>query len=395
MGASHVTLADSVGEDSPALRLEGKYLHDTWRVALGGLDQGTANLGKVDLALALDGGALFNTPGLTMFVRAIHDGSGAVTGEYVGDAQGISNIETIRATRVYELWSEWSQPGFASSFRVGLYDFNSEFDANGTGALFLNASHGIGKDVSQSGQAGHSIFPVTSLGGRARWALSPQWSLQAAALDAVPGDPEHPTRTTVSLSGQDGALLAVELARAGERLKKFAIGSWRYTGHFDRIDSAADADQGIDGLSTSAADSGRSSGTYVLAEAQLLQSSESEEQGVAGFARYGIANASVNRFGKYAGLGVVRTGVLADDDQLGLAFARAINGAPYRLSQAALGAPTDKAETALELTWRFSPREWLAVQPDIQYILNPNTDTQLSDALALGIRFELSAAFAR
>src|SRR5262249_34648705 len=157
----------------------------------GGLDQGTATLGKLDLALQVDGGRAFNLPALTFFARGIYDNSGSVSANLTGDAQGVSNIEAIAAARLFELWSEWSI-GKRSSLRVGLYDFNSEFGSNATGALFINPSHGIGKDVSQSGHAGPSIFPVTSLGARVRWAASSAWSLQMVALDGVPGDPDRP-----------------------------------------------------------------------------------------------------------------------------------------------------------------------------------------------------------
>jgi porin len=37
--------------------------------------------------------------------------------------------------------------------------------------------------------------------------------------------------------------------------------------------------------------------------------------------------------------------------------------------------------------------DWLAVQPDIQYIINPGAVSGLRDALALGIRLEIGTTF--
>jgi porin len=37
--------------------------------------------------------------------------------------------------------------------------------------------------------------------------------------------------------------------------------------------------------------------------------------------------------------------------------------------------------------------EWLTVQPDVQYVVNPGTDPALDDALVVGLRFEI--AFSR
>jgi porin len=78
---------------------------------------------------------------------------------------------------------------------------------------------------------------------------------------------------------------------------------------------------------------------------------------------------------------------------LGFAVAHATNGGAYRRVAALAGNTPDAAETNLELTWRFTVREWLTLQPDVQYIFNPNTDPGLADTLAIGLRFELSAAF--
>jgi porin len=378
-------LADAeCSEDCGPYRAEGKYIHDTWHVARGGVARGTENIGKIDVALAVDGGRAFNVPGLTLFARAIHDDTGAVSAELTGDAQGVSNIEAMSATRLFELWSEWTVSA-NHSLRVGLYDLNSEFDANATGALFLNASHGIGKDVSQSGQAGPSIFPLSSFGARMRWSAAPGWSVQLAALDGVPGDPDNPKRTTVHLDGSEGALLALETSREGDRLSKLAFGTWYYTGRFDRLA----ASEALDTPSTSRG----TGGAYTLAEVQLYRVADESGRGLAGFVRFGVADADVNRFASYLGTGLVYTGVATADDQLGIALARASNGNAYQREQALSGSAAERAETNLELTWRFNVRDWLAVQPDVQYILNPNTDPALDDAFALGLRFELSAGY--
>jgi len=382
--------AGECGEDCGPYRFEGKYIHEVWRVPAGGLahEAGLAadyeHLGKVDLALSVDGERAFNLSGFSLFARAIYDNAGAVSRDYIGDAQGASNIEATSAARLFELWSEWSSVSHRS-LRVGLYDFNSEFDSNATGALFINPSHGIGKDISQSGRSGPSIFPVTSLGARVRWSVAHLWSMQIAVLDGVPGDPERPKATTVRFGGDDGALLAAEIDRHGERLSKLALGTWHYTGRFETFNAS-------DHVADASAQRG-STGAYTLAEVQLYRPSDASSRGLAGFVRFGVADRAVNRFGSYAGTGLVYTGVLGDDDQLGFAVAHATNGGAYRRVEALAGNPTDAAETNLELTWRFAVQEWLTLQPDVQYIFNPNTDPGLGDALAIGLRFELSATF--
>lgn len=54
-------------------------------------------------------------------------------------------------------------------------------------------------------------------------------------------------------------------------------------------------------------------------------------QGLALFARAGLANKHVNRFSAYTGAGAVYTGLFPgrDSDQLGLGFALVHDGEPY------------------------------------------------------------------
>ena len=70
--------------------------------------------------------------------------------------------------KLYEAWFEQTLFDDRLSFKAGLYDLNTEFDVVETAGLFINSSHGIGPDFSQSGVNGPSIFPTTSLGIRVK-----------------------------------------------------------------------------------------------------------------------------------------------------------------------------------------------------------------------------------
>jgi porin len=37
--------------------------------------------------------------------------------------------------------------------------------------------------------------------------------------------------------------------------------------------------------------------------------------------------------------------------------------------------------------------EWLTLQPDLQYIVNPGLEPALRDAMVLGLRFELAGSW--
>ena len=376
------TAQDDCGDDCDATpyQLELSYVHDAWRNTRGGLSTGDRNLDYAELSFEADGAALWNIPELKLYASTNYTNGQSVSDNLTGDAQTVSNIEAVSTVRLGELWAEWSMSP-SNNFRAGLYNLNAEFDCIDSGALFLNSSHGIGIDLSQSGLNGPSIFPVTAFAGRLRWIINSAWSLFTAAADGVPGDPDRPKRTVVHFGDQDGALLIAEANRTGTRLRKLGFGAWRYTGQLDRIDSEMTGARS------------HSAGAYVLADMNLYSPEAQSERGLTAFVRYGVANKAVNRFGDYTGAGVTYTGVLANDDQLGFAMARAQNADAYRTAQARGGLATDSAETNLELTWRFALKEWLSVQPDLQYIRNPNTDPTLRNALAAGVRFEINQSF--
>jgi len=247
-----------------------------------------------------------------------------------------------------------------------------ELDVLETGGLFLNSAHGIGTEFAQSGEAGPSIFPVTSLALRLQFQPTERLTLRAAVLDATPGDPQRPKRTTIDLDSDDGALAVVEAAYRLPGDAVFKIGHWEYTADFDPIEGGAPEDG--------------SRGTYASLDGTLYREVPGSEEGLRAFLRYGVAAERFNPMGRYLGAGLVYTGLFPgrDADQLGLAAAVAFAGDPYRRVAGA-----EDAETNIVLTYAAQLTDWLTVQPNIQYIIDPGLDPALDDALVLGLRLQL------
>jgi porin len=383
--ASADALDPIAAEEAPAVSVDALYVGDVWRNTTGGLRTGSAYLGNANLSLTVDGERAVGLDGTSFYVdmQSIH-GQG-VSSRLVGDAQVLSNIEAQSQLRLYELWMERSfGERSGRSLRFGLYDLNSEFDSLETAHLFLNASSGVGPTLAQSGVSGPSIFPVTSLGGRLQWSFSPAWSARMALLDGVPGDPDHPSLNRLRFGKDDGLLAITEVGYAGAKLHKLAVGAWGYTEKFDRIaaESSEDAPAQVHG----------NRGFYAIGEGQLFAESGDAAQGLDAFVRYGTANDRINRFRDFVGAGFVYTGALPNrpDDQLGLAVSSVGNGGVYRQAQLADGFATDRRETNVELTYRFGVTKWLTLQTSVQHISNPDTSPELHDAMAVGLRFELT-----
>jgi porin len=341
------------------------YTGEWWRNQDGGLDTGTRYLDNLDVTLSIDAERAFGLPGVEFFLYGLYNNGQSFGGELTGDMHGVSNIETgVQAARLYEAWADWRfGADRRQSLRFGLYDLNSEFDNTESGGLFINSAHGVGSELADSGRNGPSIFPVTSLALRWR-ADFEHWSVLAAAFDGVPGDPDHPKRTTIRFDEGDGALLIGEVQRRGERVKKAAIGVWHYTADFPDVE---DRDANGDPVMRSG-----NSGVYGLIDVRLLGDVAAPDRQLTGFLRIGIADDDVSSIERYIGAGLTWRGI-------GLAYAHVHAIAPARGN-----------EDNLELTWRVAVTDWLTLQPDLQYIINPGLEPGSDHALAFGLRFELA-----
>jgi porin len=346
--------------------------------ASGGIKRGVRYLDNLDVQVAIDADRLVGWRGARLFAYAIYN-NGQPLSELVGDNQGVSNIETdVKAVRLFEAWVE-QDVGNKGSIKAGLYNVNSEFDTTQSGGLFLLSSHGIGPDLSQSGRSGPSIFPRTSLAIRGAVALGEHWLARAAVLDGVPDDPAHPRRTAIKLSARDGALVVGEIDYLNGGTKA-AIGAWSYTARFERIAPNASSGHG-------------NKGAYIFAEHRLVGNRSDDAAGLAGWLRFGLADARYNPIGRYLGGGLVYSGLGSNrkGDQIGISFAAAEYGSRYRVSQRLAGADQGAREIVFEAVYNVAIASWLSVQPDAQYILNPSGNRDVEDAVVIGLRVKIGS----
>jgi porin len=66
-----------------------------------------------------------------------------------------------------------------------------------------------------------------------------------------------------------------------------------------------------------------------------------------------------------------------NQDELGIAVAAAHNGTPFIKAQRDQGMRERRSEVTLELTYLAQFGSHLAVQPDLQFVINPNTDPRI------------------
>ena len=362
------TALPALADDAPkGIQYGAVWTSDLSGVASGGLRRGGLMMHNLDLTADWQGDT-----GWEAFGYVLDDFNGGLSPKYIGDAQVTSNIDTTPGLRLFEAWVRKTSADQRLTGTFGLINLNGIFDVQETGALFLNASHGIGPDFSQCGP---SIFPISALGAVAEWHANPRLTLRGAVFDAVPGDVNDDRRFAYfRLSDDEGAQIVAEAQYDlgdGPDAGRVKIGHWRNTVEAPRLDGTG---------------THPTSGTYGQVELTLSHEHDHPDQGLKAWVRAGVADAQTQAIDAYAGGGLVYAGPFAhrDDDSIGLAFARAHFGEPFRTLTGPLA-----AETTWELSYRAALRPGLSLQPDVQYVIHPSGDRSIKDALVVGLRLKL------
>lgn len=405
--------------DEHGVTLETVNTNDVLTNASGGNRNRTVIIGDLDLLLTVDAEKLIGWPAATFFVYGLGLYGDDPT-RNIGELQTVSSIAAPNTWRLFEAWYQQNLLDGRLSLLGGLYDVTSEFNViRAASELFVNSSFGTNPEFALMGLNGVSTFPVTGLGLRGQAALTDSLTLRAVVTDGVPGDPGDPNGTDVILQSADGVLVATELAYyvpepEGEALPpehvrrenprrllfrrlgraaqleydaKYAIGFWSLSTELDDLNQV---DRNGDPVRRDG-----TYGVYGLVEHRVYREPFDPlhyDQGLTLFLQLGYADPDVNRISQYYGGGVVYTGLFPgrDGDQTGFGFAIARNSGQFEdaLREAGLSVPSE--EVTLELTHSLLVTPSFIVQPDLQYIINPNTDPSISDAFVIGARFEVN-----
>jgi porin len=385
---------------TPTLVYDGNLLTD----AAGGLKQDSVLQGDLYLQMQIDSEKFFGFPGLKIYVsQLLGHGPNPDTG-IVGDAQGVNNLTVRPGFRSYEGWVQYNFFDNRWSVLVGQYDLATEFYRSQTAGLFFNTAFGTGTEFGLSGVEGPSIYPYTALGARVAYKPLNNVVFRTAVLDGVPlyrpddkispfraGDgllivseaawtrrdtPEHPTPHPHFRIGRFSGLTPYD--------DKFALGGWYYTAKFNSLN---EVDQDGNPVQKRG-----SAGAYMVVDRVLFEQHGDPKKQVAAFLQLGVAEQEVNRFGSYYGTGIAAAGMIPGrpKDEIGFGVAIARNGFSYMQAQMQQDIPVNRAESAFEVTYLAQVNDWLAVQPDFQYVVHPNTDPTIRNALVFQLRAEVA-----
>lgn len=359
----------------------------------GGKQRGTEWEGHTEARVTLDLDKMLGWDATTVFLHYHSDLGAKFNRDYVGGFVGVDNIEVVKnSAQFFHAWIQKNLFKDSLSLKAGIYPIDSEFYVTDTSDVFLQPPYGMANEFAQAGRNGPPIFPVGTPAVRLKL-TSPgkNFYLLAALTNGLPGNLKNHDGPGIVI---DGSLKVIELgytpqvvqpetdaantAEAAEIFNKTAIGFWRFSSRFDDLTDLDAAGNPV---------RRNSQGAYMLTEHSLYIEPGHPSQGLSGFFRLGFASADINQADWTGSVGLRYHGLLPgrDDDIAGISVTVNHASDKFKLLHNAKSCETD-----YELVYRGQIKPWLALQPDLQYIVGPGMNRTIKNAWILGFRTEVA-----
>jgi len=324
----------------------------------GSAQEGALDRYSLDVSVTVDTKRAFGWSGGTSFLR-LKNHIGENGGDYVGDAQGFSNIDDASRTRLYEAWFE-QKVGERDRLRLkaGKVDANAEFAVVQVAADFLNSSMGYSPTILAL-----PTYPEPKLGVAAFVSPKQHYLVSGGLFRTAKAG-----KMAIFEGATDWQLGKRELGG------RSSFGIWHLRGPLTCFDG--DTLSGTHGF-------------YVVTEQALWSRNRQEPshaQQLSAFVQYGYANGEVSRFTRHTGGGIVLKGPFAAraDDSVGAAVTS------VHLSDELEAGFEEHGEVALELYYKIRVKRFLSLTPDFQFIHHPGGAHSPANALVVTPRINLN-----
>jgi porin len=386
---------------------------EVWANVSGGGRQGVSYNGITVAKLDLNLDKLFGWSGGELFTSAFDIHGHGPSRSFLDNQQLVSNIEARPSVKLYDLWLDQSLLDKKLSIRVGQEGANDEMMVTAYGGLFINSSFGFPGMPASDLPSGGPNYPLATPFARAIYKLSDQVTLVGAVFTdnpapLGPGDPQVRDRNGTAFVLNDHTLGFGELWYSPDKgapkdlPTTYKIGAWYSSDNFN--DQRFDNTGGLLASPTSTGKPLSHTGDwaiYGIVDQMVWQQPDSKDRGIGVFAQVMGGPSDRNLANLFAEGGINWFGPLPQrsHDVVGLAVAYlGISPAARAFSNdlLAFGRATStyaSNETVIEATYEAPVTNWLTLQPDLQYVINPNAripnnfgSTPLPNAIVIGIR---------
>lgn len=364
---------ESEGKDK-AVTFGVTYTGDALNNFSGGIKTGFGYLGHISATIDIQLDQMGIWSGGQFFVEGQNTHGATPSADLVGDIQVLSNIDNGNFTYLYQLW--YCQTIGPLELTIGRHDLNSEFLASDLGGEYLNSSFGIMGLAPINMPV--SIFPKTGLGLIANYTINDKFTLKSALYDGDPldlGRDRYGLDFRISSTESFLSITEFEFRNSSENYPgTYKAGFFHHSGDFINMEDTTTNVKG-------------NSAVYVIADQLLLKENKTDVQGLSAMIQLGFTpkDRSINDL--FIALGLNYYGLIPgrDDDVMGLAMAHASISNIFReLYPGTLG-----FETAIELTYKYTVNDFITIQPDFQYIINPGISESLKNAFVGVLRFQI------
>jgi porin len=389
---------------------------EVWGNVAGGAHLGTSYNGLTVAKLDINFETLAGWTGGEFYTSAFDIHGHGPSRSFVGNQQLVSNIEATPSIKLYDLWFDQSLFGKTLSIRFGQEGANDEMMATAYGGLFINSSFGYPGMPASVLPSGGPNYPIASPFARALYNVNEHFTIVGAAYTddpapLGPGDPQIRDRNGTAFRLNDHTLGFGELwysptPHAPDMLPTtYKIGAWYATDQFAdrRFDNTGGLLANPAGTGIPANHTGDWA-IYGIIDQKIWQQPGSKDLGIGLFLQVmgGPSDRNLANFFIEGGMNWVGPFAQRPLDSFGLAFSYlGISPAEQAFGRDLVTfgrATTSYAsnETVLEATYQAPVTNWLILQPDLQYVINPNAgipnnfgNTPLPNAVVIGMRFTI------
>jgi porin len=360
----------------------------------GGVKQGATLQGVTTATIDVDTGKAFGLEGGTFHVSALQLHGRSLSGPYLDSLQAANGNEGEDGTRLWELWYDQSFDHTRADVKIGQQSIDNEFMVSQYSGLFVDTMAGWPLVPSADLYGGGPAYPLSSLGARIQFKPADNQDILAGVFDDNPGggafsdDAQALDGNGARFNLHTGALFIAEYQyttnqpATGDMVSStppglpgtYKIGFWADTAAFP------DQEYGTDGVSLSnTASNGNpiphhgNYSIYAVADQTLWQSNADSARSLNAFARIMGAPATQNLISFAVNTGITLTAPLQgrDNDTAGIDFGLGkVSNRTADLDRDS-GLPIQGTEELIELTYQAQATPWLALQPTLQYTVNP------------------------
>ncbi|MGL4540685.1 MAG: carbohydrate porin [Candidatus Rhabdochlamydia sp.] len=363
------------------------YVNDLLGNPIGGKRRGFANAGSLGIDLSVDFEKMACIQGLSLFTSFVYRSGNNLSSEYIDNQFPVAQVFGGETYRLNELYVQEAYEDLFS-LKAGRLCGGNDFLASPFYAKYVSNAF-CGNPIGIFFNVPFTAYPNSTWGAYLSFKPHESFLIKGAIYNAnsyISKNKYHGTNFT--FHSTQGALLITEWAYLFNQLDCGLPGNYKIGGYYTTGTSPKfikDTQKG-------------NYGYYFLFD-QMLYQKEGKDQGLTYFLALLFAPKDRNRFPFFFSTGLVYQGISEnrplDSISCGIAQGsyssdlRSIQKKTYSIEGSQFGNHPQTTETVLELNYWFQINKWLALTPDLQYIINPKGYGTIKNALVLGMQVSI------